>query len=101
MTTYSGGGTLVKTGAGDWQLGGNVNVSMGAGGLIDVRTGTLSGSSSFQGFYADNVGSLAVASGATFRGGEANVRFDTITGAGTYNGGYYKTAAGPTATPAA
>ena len=90
-TTFSGAGTLQKTGVGTVQFGGNggnVNVSLGAGGLIDVEAGTLAGSSSRQGFFTNNQASLYIAYGATFDGVEGAVRVDALTGSGTLQGGY-------------
>ena len=97
--TFSGAGTLQKLGAGTVQLGGNggaVNVSLSAGGLIDVEAGTLKGSSSYQGNYANNLGGLNIATGATFDGVEGTIRVDALTGAGTLQGGYNYGAAGST-----
>ena len=91
-TTFTGAGILQKTGTGTYTLGstgGNVNVSLGQGGLIDVQAGTLRGSSSYQGFYNNNLGGLNIAAGGTFNGTEATVQVDALTGAGTLQGGYY------------
>ena len=90
-TTFTGTGVLQKTGAGNVQFGGNgglVNVRLGAGGFIDVQAGTLSGSSSFQGIWTDNLGGLNIASGATFDGVEGAIVVDALTGSGTLKGGY-------------
>ena len=98
-TTFTGAGTLQKLGAGIVQLGGNggaVNVSLSAGGLIDVEAGTLKGSSSNQGNYANNLGGLNIAAGATFDGVEGTIRVDALTGAGTLQGGYNYGTAGST-----
>ena len=90
-STFTGTGTLQKTGAGTVLFGangGDVNVSLSAGGLIDVEAGTLVGSNSYNGVYNNNQASLNIASGATFDGVEADVRVDALTGAGTLQGGF-------------
>ena len=90
-TTFSGAGTLQKTGAGTVVFGnnsGNVTVSLSAGGLIDVQAGILVGSSSNNGVWTNNHASLNIAAGATFQGAEADIRVDALTGAGTLTGGY-------------
>jgi fibronectin-binding autotransporter adhesin len=95
-TTFTGAGTLQKTGAGAVQFGGNggnVNVSLSAGGLIDVEAGTLDGSSSHQGLYTNNSAGLHIASGAIFDGVEGTIVVDALTGAGTLQGGYNSSAA--------
>ena len=90
-TTISGAGTIQKTGTGFTAIGGaggNVNIALSAGGLIDVEQGLVQGSSSSQGFYTNNMGGLNIASGATFDGVEGAVRVDALTGAGVLQGGY-------------
>jgi autotransporter-associated beta strand protein len=93
--TYTGSGTLRKTGAGKLIFGGqgNVNVSFSTGALIDVQQGTLVGTSSYQGVWANNRASVNIAGGATFdavEGGPAGtLQFDALTGAGTFTGGYF------------
>ena len=97
--TFTGAGTVQKTGAGTLAFGGNggtVNVALAAGGLLDVEAGTLKGSSSFQASYASNLGGLNIAAGATFDGVEGTIRVDALTGAGTLAGGYNNGAAGST-----
>ena len=89
-TTFTGAGTLRKTGAGRI-LWGNVNpiiYSFGAGSLIDVVAGTFTGSSSYQSNWTANLSSLSIASGATFNTVEGQVRVDALNGAGTVNTGY-------------
>ncbi|MGA2233351.1 MAG: autotransporter-associated beta strand repeat-containing protein, partial [Tepidisphaeraceae bacterium] len=98
--TFSGTGTLLKTGAGDFVFGGegNVNVDFSAGALVDVVDGTLTGSSSYQGIWTSNLASLNIASGATFNAVEAGstgtMQLDALTGAGTFLGGYFTNANG-------
>ena len=88
--TFTGTGTLRKTGATLFAFGnnGNVNISLSAGGLIDVQAGTLQGSASSQGLYTNNQPGLNIAAGATFNGSEGTVIVDALTGAGTLEGGY-------------
>ena len=92
--TIGGAGTLRFTGnAGSTTAigyGGNGNtvVSLASGGLIDVVSGTVNGSSSSQGFWTGNKGNLAIASGAIFDGVEGTIIVNALTGAGTLRGGY-------------
>ena len=87
--TFSGAGTLIKSGAGTLQWGGGAGTfALGAGSLIDVQGGILVGANSGNEIWTANQSSLNIASGATFRGVEANVRVDALTGAGTFQGGY-------------
>ncbi|WP_339931902.1 autotransporter-associated beta strand repeat-containing protein [uncultured Brevundimonas sp.] len=67
---------------------GNVQISLAQGGLIDVQSGTVNGSSSGQGFWTSNMGSLNIASGARLDAVEGLVRVDALTGAGTLSGGF-------------
>lgn len=90
-TTFSGTGTLVKSGSGAVAFGGNggnVVVGLGAGASIDVQGGTLSGSSTGQGFFTGNLAGLNIAAGATFNGVEGTIQVDALTGAGTLRGGF-------------
>jgi fibronectin-binding autotransporter adhesin len=100
--TYTGTGTLRKTGSGTLVFGGlgNVNVNFAAGALIDVQAGVLAGSSSYQGIWANNQASLNIANGATFDavegGPSGSMQIDALNGAGTFSGGYFGTASGLT-----
>ena len=88
-TTFSGTGTLTKTGAGGVIWGpGIATFAMGAGSLIDVQQGAFTGGSYGNENWTSNLSGLNVASGATFSGVEANVRVDALTGAGTITSGY-------------
>ena len=90
-TTITGTGTLQKTGTGNEEFGhngGNVNIALSQGGTIDVEGGTLTGSTFGQGNFTNNLGSLNIASGATFNGVEGTINVDALTGAGTLEGGY-------------
>ncbi len=89
--TFTGAGTLATTGASFVDFGGNgtVTIALSQGGLIDVRAGFVTGSSSFQADYSNNLGSLNIAAGATFNGAEGDIRVDALTGAGTLQGGNF------------
>jgi fibronectin-binding autotransporter adhesin len=88
-TTFSGAGTLLKTGAGTLQWGGTVaNFNFSSGALIDVREGQLTAGSNNNEVWTNNKADLNVAAGATFTGVEAGVFVDALTGAGTIRSGY-------------
>lgn len=98
LTTLTGAGTFLKTGTGKLTLtSGSTSlqntVNMTAGGLIDVQGGTLLASDfSTQNptsWPSTNRGGLNIASGATFDGVLTNVVVDTLTGAGTYQAGWF------------
>ncbi len=90
---YNGTGTLRFTGnAGSTTVigfPGNVTISLASGGLVDVVSGTVSGSSNNQGFWTGNLGDLAIAAGAVFNGVEGNIIVDSLTGSGTLLGGFF------------
>ena len=92
--TFTGAGRILFSGnAGSvTALGyggnGNVVISLSQGGLIDVQSGFVLGSSSGQGLWTNNMGSLNIASGAHFDTVEGLVRVDALTGAGILSGGY-------------
>jgi autotransporter-associated beta strand protein len=88
-TTFSGAGSLVKTGSGSVVWGGSsATFALGAGSMIDVREGVFGGGSNANENWTNNLSGLNVASGATFNGVEANVRVDALTGSGTITSGY-------------
>jgi autotransporter-associated beta strand protein len=88
-TTYTGRGTLRKTGAGELRWGSSIAVfNLGTGGLIDVQAGTLLGGSNANEDWTGNLADLNVAAGAIFSGVEANVRVDALSGSGTIRSGY-------------
>jgi len=88
-TTFSGTGTLTKTGGGSVGWGASsATFALGAGSLIDVQQGTFGGGSNANENWTNNLAGLNVASGATFNGVEANVRVDALTGAGTITSGF-------------
>ena len=88
--TFTGTGTLLKTGSSRINFGsaGTVNWELGAGALIDVQGGELRGGYFSQDVWTSNLSDLNIASGATFIGTEANVRIDKLTGSGTLTTGY-------------
>ena len=88
-TTFSGSGTLRKTGAGEVVWGTvAVTFALGSGSLIDVVAGIITGGSFGNDVWTSNLSDLTVASGASFSGVEANVRVNRLSGAGTISGGY-------------
>ena len=88
-TSFSGVGTLRKTGAGTIQWGaGAVTFSLGAGALIDIQEGIFTGGSWGNESWTTNLSDLNVAAGAVFNGVEANVRVNRLSGTGTIKSGY-------------
>ena len=62
--------------------------NFGAGGVINVLSGTLNADTNGTAVWSNNLGSVNVASGATFLGGEGNVRIDALTGSGNFEGAW-------------
>jgi autotransporter-associated beta strand protein len=92
--TYAGAGTLRTAGTGSVVFGpGIINVDFSPGALIDVQSGLLTGSSSYGGIWASNQASINIDSGAVFDAVEASpngaMQIDALTGAGTFQGGFY------------
>ncbi len=88
-TTFSGSGILRKSGAGEIQWGSSTAVfALGSGSKIEVTGGILKGGSNANDVWTSNLSDLHVTGGATFRGTEANIRVDTLTGSGTIASGY-------------
>ena len=88
-TTFTGRGTLRKTGAGELRWGtGIAAFNFGSGGLLDVQAGTFTGGSNTNEDWTTNLADLNVATGAVFSGVEANVRVDALSGAGTIKSGF-------------
>jgi autotransporter-associated beta strand protein len=88
-TSFSGVGTLRKTGAGTIEWGaGAVTFSLGAGALIDIQEGVFTGGSCGNESWTTNLSDLNVATGAVFNGVEANVRVNRLSGTGTIKSGY-------------
>jgi autotransporter-associated beta strand protein len=91
--TFTGGGTLRKTGDGSIRWGGGTGIfQMDAGSLIDVQAGDFYGGSNANEVWTANQSALHVAAGANFYGVEANVRVDALSGAGRITSGF----SGPT-----
>ncbi|MCW1922954.1 autotransporter-associated beta strand repeat-containing protein [Luteolibacter arcticus] len=87
-TTFSGAGTLVKSGTSNVFWGAaKATFALGSGSLIDVQGGTLIGGSNGNEVWTANFSNLNVAAGATFWGAEANVKVNTLTGAGSIRSG--------------
>jgi autotransporter-associated beta strand protein len=87
-TTFSGAGTLRKTGAGQIYWGATAaTFALSPGSLIDVSTGAFIGGSNANEVWTNNYSDLTVASGATFGGAESNVRVNKLSGAGTITSG--------------
>jgi hypothetical protein len=85
-TSFSGAGTLRKTGAGTISWGVlPATFALSSGALIDVQQGRLTGGSNANENWINNRSDLRVASGAVFNGVEANVRVNVLSGAGTIN----------------
>lgn len=88
-TTITGGGTLRKSGAGEVQWGVATAVfALDSGSMIEVTGGILKGGSNANDNWTNNLSDLHVTGGATFRGTEANVRVDALTGDGIIASGY-------------
>jgi len=81
--TYTGSGTLRKTGAGvfTWRDAAAINLDSSA--VVDVQEGTLQASFAANQIWANNQSSLNVASGAVFDVDAAAARFGGLTGSGT------------------
>ena len=96
-TTFNGAGTLKLDGGGTWVIifGNHAaeTVALGAGGLVWVTGNTaVTGSSSYNGLWNSNLGSLQVDSGSMINfvegGTTTSAQFDALNGGGTISGGY-------------
>lgn len=88
-TTVSGDGILRKTGSGETLWGATIAIfELSADALIDVQAGLLRGGSNNNEVWTNNFSDLNVETGATFRGAEANVRVDVLTGGGIILSGW-------------
>jgi len=86
--TFQGSGTFRKTGPGILQWGaGAATFSLGSGSLIDVQGGIFTGGNSGNEVWTNNLSDLNIASGALFKGVEANVRVNRLTGSGKVSSG--------------
>jgi fibronectin-binding autotransporter adhesin len=91
-STYTGQGTLRKTGDGVLNIGiyGGANgrfVNFGAGALIDIQGGTFM-NDNLRCHWQNNMGSVAVSNNATFDIRGEDVRIDSLLGAGTVLNSY-------------
>jgi len=87
--TFSGAGTVRKTGSGAWVCGaGAASFALVSGALLDVQAGTFVGGSWANETWTGNDSDLNVAGGALFKGVEANVRVNRITGSGAVGTGF-------------
>ena len=83
-TTITGTGTMNVTGGNNLTFGtGPVNINLSAGAQINLQSGYLESSASFNGLWTNNQASLDVASGAVFGLKENQVVVDALTGGGT------------------
>jgi fibronectin-binding autotransporter adhesin len=86
-TSFSGSGTLTKTGDGHVHWGSSAaTFALASGSLIDVQAGDFSGGNDSNETWFNNKSDLRVASGSTFYGNEAFVRVDALSD-GTFGGG--------------
>lgn len=93
-TTYTGNGTLRFDGTGNPDFGlAPINLNFSPGALIDVESGKLTGSSSYNGIWTANQASMNIAGGAIFdaveSGPSATMQIDALTGSGIFEGGYF------------
>lgn len=88
-TTFTGAGTLRKSGANRAYWGAAATTfALGSGSLIDVQAGTLTGGSNANEVWTNNLADLNIAAGANFDSVEANVRIDGLSGGGTLKTGF-------------
>jgi len=88
-TTFSGAGTLRKSGSGRIVWGSNTaTFALGSGSLIDVQGGLFTAGSNANENWSANLSSLNVEADAVFDTVEANVRVNRITGTGTIKTGF-------------
>jgi len=88
-TSFNGQGILRKSGGGEIVWGtGAATFNLAAKSWIDIQGGTLVAGSYGNENWNNNLSSLNIAAGATFRSVEAEVRVDALTGAGTWAGGW-------------
>ena len=88
-TTFSGVGTLAKTGTGTLVWGGSTaTFNLASGSLIDVRGGAFTAASNANEVWTNNKSDLNVEAGAIFDGVEGAIFVDALTGSGTIKSGY-------------
>jgi len=95
--SFSGNGTLLKTGAGTlrWPQSA-ATFALTPGGLIKVAAGDFTAGSYANETWTNNKASLEISAGATFSSVEADVVVDALLGAGTWNAGYSGLSSSPT-----
>jgi autotransporter-associated beta strand protein len=88
-TTFTGAGTLKKTGAGTilW-ADAAATFTLSSGALIDVEGGDFRAGYGYNEVWTNNLSDLTVASGAVFECYESNVIVDALNGAGLVRTGY-------------
>ncbi|WP_158235688.1 S-layer family protein [Limnohabitans sp. G3-2] len=87
--SYTGTGTLRKTGAGTYSNGVAVaTYALGAGALIDIQAGTFAASSFGNDRWSDNKSDVKVNTGATLDINSGDVYADKLTGGGSVLVGY-------------
>lgn len=87
--TFTGAGTLLKTGAGVVTWGVSVaTFEMSSGGLIDIQEGIFWAGNGNSEVWTNNLADLNVASGAQFSSVGSSVVVDAINGSGIINVGY-------------
>lgn len=88
-TSFSGAGTLRKSGSGTVVWGPSVaTFALDPAAMIDVQAGILVGGSSNNEVWTNNKADLNVAAGAAFESVEAAVIVDALSGEGTIRSGY-------------
>jgi len=87
-TSFTGAGTLRKTGAGSLMWGvTSATFGFSSGGLIHVVEGNLIGGSNWSEVWTNNHSDLRIDAAAMFSGVEADVKVDRLLGAGTLSTG--------------
>lgn len=95
--SFSGSGTLVKTGSYRTSLGfstgGVVTMGLAADAMIHVKEGILEGNSFNQGSWSNNQSDALIEAGAYLDAVAGEVRLDAVNGAGQLRAGYWATPA--------
>jgi fibronectin-binding autotransporter adhesin len=81
--TYTGSGTLRKTGAGTFSWRDAAAINLDSSAVVDVKEGTLQASWGANQIWTSNQASLNIAAGAEFDVDAAAARFGGLTGDGT------------------
>lgn len=89
VTTFTGRGTLRKTGTGKLRWGiDTATFNLESGGLLDGQGELFVGGSNANENWSTNFADLNVAASAVFSGVDSNVRVDALSGAGTIKSGF-------------